>query len=84
MQNILELLSSIYILQLQKLKAETSETSNNPKNLLLDAIYSAGYSGALANPILASESAFDRLNSTILEEFVSVSLKYIQIYWPSY
>ncbi|KAK4601799.1 hypothetical protein RGQ29_011071 [Quercus rubra] len=57
--------------ELQKLKAETSETSNNPKNLLLDGIYSAGYSGALANPILASESAFDRLNSTILEEFVS-------------
>ncbi|XP_065636062.1 mitochondrial-processing peptidase subunit alpha [Quercus suber] len=57
--------------ELQKLKAETSETSNNPKNLLLDAIYSAGYSGALANPILASESAFYRLNGTILEEFVS-------------
>ncbi|KAM4123587.1 hypothetical protein ACB094_01G169200 [Castanea mollissima] len=57
--------------ELQKLKAETSETSKNPKKLLLDAIYSAGYSGALANPILASESAFYRLNSTILEEFVS-------------
>ncbi|XP_043726134.1 mitochondrial-processing peptidase subunit alpha-like [Telopea speciosissima] len=57
--------------QLQKVKAEISEISNNPQGLLLEAIHSAGYSGALANPLLAPESAVNRLNSTILEEFVA-------------
>lgn len=63
-----------YILQLRKLKAEIGETCNNPHNLLLEAIHFAGYSGPLANPVSASESAINRLNSTILEEFVAVSL----------
>lgn len=58
--------------QLQKVKAELGELSNNPQGLLLEAIHSAGYSGALANPLLAPESAINRLNSTILEEFVAV------------
>lgn len=57
--------------QLEKLKSEISEVSNNPQSLLLEAIHSAGYSGALANPLLAPESAINRLNSTLLEEFVA-------------
>ncbi|PSS01943.1 Mitochondrial-processing peptidase subunit alpha like [Actinidia chinensis var. chinensis] len=57
--------------QLQKVKAELAEASNNPEGLLLEAIHSAGYSGALANPLLAPESAISRLNSASLEEFVS-------------
>ncbi|XP_031499804.1 mitochondrial-processing peptidase subunit alpha-like isoform X1 [Nymphaea colorata] len=57
--------------QLQKVKAEIAEISNNPQGLLLEAIHSAGYSGALANPLLAPESAINRLNSSILGEFVS-------------
>ncbi|KAJ1385990.1 Profilin [Sesbania bispinosa] len=56
--------------ELQKVKAELGELSNNPQGLLLEAIHSAGYSGALANPLLASESALHRLNGSILEEFV--------------
>lgn len=60
-------------LQLNKVKAEMGEISNNPQGLLLEAIHSAGYSGALANPLLAPESAISILNSTILEEFVAVS-----------
>lgn len=60
-------------LQLNKVKAEMGEISNNPQGLLLEAIHSAGYSGALANPLLAPESAISVLNSTILEEFVAVS-----------
>ncbi|KAL5768707.1 hypothetical protein ACOSP7_015252 [Xanthoceras sorbifolium] len=56
---------------LLKVKSEIAEASNNPQGLLLEAIHSAGYSGALANPLLAPESAINRLNSTILEEFVS-------------
>lgn len=61
-------------MQLQKVKAEIGEISNNPQGLLLEAIHSAGYSGALANPLMATESAINRLNSAILEEFVAVSM----------
>ncbi|CAJ1937086.1 unnamed protein product [Sphenostylis stenocarpa] len=57
--------------QLLKVKAEIGEASKNPQDLLLEAIHSAGFSGALANPLLASESALNRLNGTILEEFVA-------------
>ncbi|KAF3442943.1 hypothetical protein FNV43_RR16861 [Rhamnella rubrinervis] len=57
--------------QLHKVKTEISEASNNPEALVLEAIHCAGYSGALANPLLAPESAINRLNSTILEEFVA-------------
>ena len=56
------------------MKAEISEASNNPDGLVLEAIHSAGYSGALANPLLAPESAITRLNGTMLEEFVAVSM----------
>ncbi|XP_030457500.1 mitochondrial-processing peptidase subunit alpha [Syzygium oleosum] len=57
--------------ELRKVKAELSELSNNPQGLLLEAIHSAGYTGALANPLLAPESALNRLDNTILEEFVA-------------
>ncbi|KAK2983861.1 hypothetical protein RJ640_008537 [Escallonia rubra] len=57
--------------EIEKVKAEVKELSNNPEGLLLEAIHSAGFSGALANPLLARESAVDRLSSTILEEFVA-------------
>nr|KAJ0215323.1 hypothetical protein LSAT_V11C300136680 [Lactuca sativa] len=53
--------------QIKKVKAEISEYANNPKTLLLDAIHS----GALANPLLASEGSLNRLNNSILEEFVA-------------
>ncbi|KAL8208443.1 hypothetical protein R6Q57_007855 [Mikania cordata] len=59
--------------QIQKVKSEVSEYANNPEALLLEAIHSAGYSGALANPLLASEGSLNRLDSTILEEFVAAN-----------
>lgn len=54
------------------MKAELGELSNNPQGLLLEAIHSAGYSGALANPLLAPEAALSRLDGTILKKFVAV------------
>ncbi|KAL9252995.1 Mitochondrial-processing peptidase subunit alpha-like protein [Drosera capensis] len=56
---------------LLKMKAEVNEASNNPQGLLLEGIHSVGFSGALANPLLAPESAIDRLSSAVLEEFVA-------------
>eukprot|EP01018_Ginkgo_biloba_P016789 Gb_27628 [translate_table: standard] len=57
--------------QLAKVKAEIGEISNNPQSLLLEALHAAGYSGALANPLMAPESAINRLDGSILEGFVS-------------
>lgn len=73
MYKYVDLLINYHILiQLKKIKDELGQLSNNPQGLLLEAIHSAGYSGALANPLLAPESALNRLDSVILEEFVSV------------
>lgn len=68
-----------YLHQLQKVKAEIAEAANNPQGLLLEAIHTAGYSGALANPLLAPESAVNSLNSSILEYFVAVSWRKLYI-----
>jgi hypothetical protein len=46
--------------------------SANPQGLLLEALHSVGYSGALAKPLMASESAVNRLDVSSLEEFVAV------------
>jgi mitochondrial-processing peptidase subunit alpha len=59
-------------LQLQKIKSEIAEVSSNPQGLLLEALHSARYSGALAKPLMASESAVNRLDVSVLEEFVAV------------
>ncbi|XP_047044703.1 mitochondrial-processing peptidase subunit alpha-like [Lolium rigidum] len=56
--------------QLQKIKSEISDISDNPQGLLLEALHSAGYSGALAKPLMATESAINRLDISTLEEFI--------------
>lgn len=61
-------------MQIKKVKAELGELSSNPQSLLLEAIHTAGFSGALANPLIAPESAINQLSGTILEDFVVVSL----------
>ncbi|KAK1417376.1 hypothetical protein QVD17_26503 [Tagetes erecta] len=57
--------------QIEKVKAEIGEYANNPEALLLEAVHSAGYSGPLANPLVASEGLLSRINSTVLEDFVA-------------
>ncbi|KAL6626901.1 hypothetical protein ACP70R_030627 [Stipagrostis hirtigluma subsp. patula] len=57
--------------QIMKLKAELAEASSNPETLLLEALHSTGYSGALANPLIASESSINRLNTDVLEDFLA-------------
>lgn len=57
--------------QIEKVKEEISEYSKNPQHLLLEAIHSTGYSGPYGLPLMASEFALERLNSTVLEEFVA-------------
>ena len=54
------------------MKAEIAEFSANPQGLLLEALHSAGYTGALANPLIAPEPAIHKLDSSILKEFIAV------------
>lgn len=55
------------------MKLEIAELANNPMGFLMEAVHTAGFSGALANPLYAPESALDRLNGELLEEFMTVS-----------
>lgn len=57
--------------QIMKLKAELAEASSNPETFLLEALHSTGYSGALATPLIASESSVSRLNTNVLEYFLA-------------
>uniref|UniRef100_A0A453FG41 Mitochondrial-processing peptidase subunit alpha n=2 Tax=Aegilops tauschii subsp. strangulata TaxID=200361 RepID=A0A453FG41_AEGTS len=57
--------------QLEEIKAEIAEFSANPQGLLLEALHSAGYTGALANPLIAPEPAIHKLDSSILKEFIA-------------
>lgn len=61
---------SFFFWQLRKVNVEIGELAKNPMGFLLEAVHSAGYSGALANPLYAPESF--GLTGDILEEFVSV------------
>jgi len=55
-----------------RLKAELAKASSNPENFLLEALHSTGYSGALANPLIASESLISRLSTDVLGQFIFV------------
>ncbi|BBN00700.1 mitochondrial-processing peptidase subunit alpha [Marchantia polymorpha subsp. ruderalis] len=57
--------------QLQKVKAEIAEVANNPQSVLLEALHSAGYNGALGHHLLAPESALVRLDGATVAEFVA-------------
>ncbi|GJS32515.1 mitochondrial-processing peptidase subunit alpha-like protein [Tanacetum coccineum] len=59
--------------EIQKVKAEIAKYAHNPEMLLSEAVHSAGYTGALANPLLASEGILNRINSDILEEFLAAN-----------
>ncbi|CAO2171386.1 unnamed protein product [Urochloa humidicola] len=56
--------------QLQKMQADIAEVSDNPQQLLLEALHSVGYSGALAKPLVAPLPAVHGLDSSILKKFV--------------
>ena len=55
-----------------KVQAEVKEMNTNPQNLLLECLHSAGYAGALGNPLLAPEMNVNSLNSDLLYDFVQV------------
>ncbi|KAH0671255.1 hypothetical protein KY285_025471 [Solanum tuberosum] len=68
--------------QLEKVKSEIDEYTKNPQRLLLEAVHSAGYSGPYGNSLAATEATVNRLNSTVLEEFVAVLNMKIKVAEP--
>lgn len=64
--------ADLFSFQIFRLKAELAKASSNPEKLLLEALHSTGYSGALANPLIAPESSVSRLNTDVLEQFIAV------------
>ncbi|KAJ7517242.1 hypothetical protein O6H91_21G015100 [Diphasiastrum complanatum] len=56
--------------QIHKVKEELAEIANNPQSVLLEALHSAGFTGGLAKPLLATESSLSRLDSHTLESFM--------------
>ncbi|GBG84704.1 hypothetical protein CBR_g39080 [Chara braunii] len=59
--------------QLARVKAEVSEMANNPQSLMVEALHSAGYAGALGRPLLCPESNVGRLDSAACREFVEAN-----------
>ncbi|CAH8357764.1 unnamed protein product [Eruca vesicaria subsp. sativa] len=53
------------------MKVEIAELAKNPMGFLMESVHSAGYSGALANPLYTPESALHRFNGELFEEFMT-------------
>lgn len=67
--------------QVAKLKAELRDISKDPQQFLIESLHLVGYSGALANPLIAPEEALDRLDGSSIGKFYhvrpcSISLEY--------
>ncbi|GJP75945.1 hypothetical protein CLOP_g6343 [Closterium sp. NIES-67] len=60
--------------QVDKVRSELAQLqATNPQGLMLEALHSAGYAGALGQPLLAHESSLARLNGQVLYEFVAAN-----------
>ncbi|XP_078435066.1 mitochondrial-processing peptidase subunit alpha-like isoform X2 [Wolffia australiana] len=57
--------------QVDKLKSELRDISKDPQQFLIESLHLAGYSGALARPLIAPDEALDRLNGSLIGNFYS-------------
>lgn len=58
--------------QLALAREEVQELQKNPERFLMEALNLVGYSGALANPLIAPEDALARINSSTIQKFYHV------------
>ena len=59
--------------QVDKVRAElASLPTTNPQGLMLEALHSAAFAGALGQPLLAHDSSLARLTGSALADFVKV------------
>ncbi|KAG0457919.1 hypothetical protein HPP92_023076 [Vanilla planifolia] len=58
--------------QLKHIRSEIGEiASKDPQQFLLESLHVAGYSGALGNPMVASEAALERIDGSVIRKFYS-------------
>jgi mitochondrial-processing peptidase subunit alpha len=60
--------------QLNTMHGEIEEASKNPQGLIMEALHSVGYAGALSNSLIATESTLMGLDGSVLKDFVAVRL----------
>lgn len=58
--------------QLALAREEVQELQKNPEKFLQEALNLVGYTGALANPLVAPEEALGRINDSIIQKFYHV------------
>jgi mitochondrial-processing peptidase subunit alpha len=58
--------------QLALAREEAQALQTNPERFLMEALNLVGYSGALANPLIAPEDALERINSSAIQKFYHV------------
>lgn len=60
--------------QAKRLAADVSNLqAKNPQSMMLEALHSAGFAGALGQPLVAHPTSLLRLDGQTLFDFVSVS-----------
>ncbi|URE27968.1 Insulinase (Peptidase family M16) [Musa troglodytarum] len=55
--------------QINRIKWEIGDITKDPQQFLLDSLHLAGYSGALGKPLMAPESALERINGSKIGKF---------------
>ncbi|CAD5165859.1 unnamed protein product [Musa acuminata subsp. malaccensis] len=55
--------------QVNRIKWEIGDITKDPQQFLLDSLHLAGFSGALGKPLMAPESALERINGSKIGKF---------------
>nr|CAD1838696.1 unnamed protein product [Ananas comosus var. bracteatus] len=55
--------------QLAKVKEEVREMTKDPQKFLQESLHLVGYSGALGNPLVAPETALERIDDSVVRTF---------------
>lgn len=66
--------------QLVLAREEVQELQKNPERFLHEQLNLVGFSGALANPLIAPEDALARINDKIIQKFYHVRSLFSPLY----
>jgi mitochondrial-processing peptidase subunit alpha len=61
-------------------KQEIGEGAWEPEKFLLESLYLAGYTGALAKPLVASKEDYRKVDGSLVEKFYIVRSQSIYIF----
>ncbi|RWW56209.1 hypothetical protein BHE74_00037086 [Ensete ventricosum] len=60
--------------QVNRTKWEIGDITKDPQQFLLDSLHLAGYSGALGKPLMAPESALERINGSKIRKGIAMEV----------